>query len=336
MEFSNNEVCIKTEPIEAKEELLLPDSNIALERIPLKKMGKLCITKGLKAEISEQSYYCSVCDYKASTARALKQHSNVHNPSYEYSCEFCFYRFINDKKLAYHRNYCTVCSICCKKFTKISGLRIHVRLHTGIQPYHCDTCGRGFNQKTNLQTHMRVHKRETQHTCKICSKKFPFKSFLKRHMLIHETNPVDVDSLQRMINCHKRDVPKKNKPCVCSVCGSLLQSSAGLAMHMKLHNGEKPFSCEGCHRGFIQKANLMTHVERVHTGDKLFTCDVCRKMFPFNSDMKKHLLSHAGPISARDFEMFQQKHIYMIHKRFHIGELTPYACDMCRTRILSY
>lgn len=345
-----NDICLKKESNDATnneennaaiaQSLNLQNLSEALEIFALNNTSNSkYLPNNVKTRNRDSNYFCSVCSYSCHLAKTLRKHSKVHDPTYPYSCKFCLYRFIDEKKLASHRKFCTVCGICSKRFSNIHGLRIHVRLHTGEQPYTCETCGRGFNQKTNLQTHLRVHSREKQYPCEVCNKTFPFSTFLKRHMLIHEENSLDIESCHRVMNCHKLFARKKNKNIIhiCSVCGKVLQSKDGLNQHMRLHTGERPFACESCNRFFNQKCNLLTHIERVHSGDDLFSCKVCHKMFPFNSELKRHLICHTeGKLSARDFEMYQQKHIFIAHRKLHNGQQMPYPCDMCKTRVLSY
>ncbi|PBK90349.1 hypothetical protein ARMGADRAFT_296456 [Armillaria gallica] len=52
-----------------------------------------------------------------------------------------------------------VCTVCNKRFSRPSSLRIHVNMHTGATPFRCPFpgCGRGFNVNSNMRRHYRNH-----------------------------------------------------------------------------------------------------------------------------------------------------------------------------------
>ncbi|KAF8519763.1 hypothetical protein BU17DRAFT_89609 [Hysterangium stoloniferum] len=60
------------------------------------------------------------------------------------------------------------CEYCGKKFDRPSSLQVHVRTHTGLQPFACDWpgCTRTFNVKSNMLRHYRSHERSelSQHS----------------------------------------------------------------------------------------------------------------------------------------------------------------------------
>lgn len=49
-----------------------------------------------------------------------------------------------------------------------------------------------------------------------------------------------------------------------------------LITHMRRHNGEKPYKCRYCGKGFPRATDLTVH-ERYHTGEKTHLCTICGK-----------------------------------------------------------
>ena len=50
----------------------------------------------------------------------------------------------------------------------------------------------------------------------------------------------------------------------CTTCGKNFISGYVLRRHLKIHSGEKPFTCPTCDRTFSRKDHMKSHILRVH------------------------------------------------------------------------
>ncbi len=103
------------------------------------------------------------------------------------------------------------------------------------------------------------------------------------------------------------------KPYSCSQCSKSFSQSYVLQVHFIIHSGEKPYSCKQCSKSFSQAVNLRRHI-RVHTGEKLHSCSQCSKSFFESFALQVHLRTHSGekPYSgsqcSKSFARFDKLH----------------------------
>ncbi|KAK2743097.1 hypothetical protein FQN55_007548 [Onygenales sp. PD_40] len=88
--------------------------------------------------------------------------------------------------------------------------------------------------------------------------------------------------------------PRRKYDCTLPHCRKSFFQKTHLDIHMRAHNGEKPFACKepACGQRFSQLGNLKTH-ERRHTGEKPFPCEVCGKTFAQRGNVRAHQITHA-------------------------------------------
>lgn len=126
-------------------------------------------------------------------------------------------------------------------------------------------CGMTFLNDEELQTHCREQhlktlcKTEKGFECRWeeCARKenFTQKSKLERHLQTHTGCKLNF-SIFAAKGCFLTHCLVK--PVKCTICGLALSAKQSLAQHMRIHTGEKPWSCQhpGCDAAFKQQSAL--------------------------------------------------------------------------------
>ncbi|TDG43699.1 hypothetical protein AWZ03_009863 [Drosophila navojoa] len=182
--------------------------------------------------------------------------------------------------------------------------------------YSCDDCGASFQQTATLQRHLgKVHPDAEIFSCTRCDHGFTQHINLEKHSCSgSEASATDMRSRHR-----------------CTHCGKCMQSASSLIIHLRLHNGERPFACDVCPKTFKTNGGLVTHQKR-HLKLLEYECDYCGKGFVESSNLRRHIASmhtqerpHTCTVCQRTFS---RVYLLELHKRTHTGE-RPYACSQC-------
>ena len=134
------------------------------------------------------------------------------------------------------------------------------------------------------------------------------------------------------LNVHHK---KRHSAQMCGVCGKVFDLASSLSHHMYTHN-ERRFFCEKCpfHCHFeseLKKHNISHHSQPSHQCMKRN----CGRWFKRKSDLVLHLETHKKDVldcDQCDFTTKLQKYLKE-HKKSHENTL-PYSCNICGKRFL--
>uniref|UniRef100_A0A1A8V1S7 C2H2-type domain-containing protein n=1 Tax=Nothobranchius furzeri TaxID=105023 RepID=A0A1A8V1S7_NOTFU len=266
-------------------------------------------------------YKCKFCTKTFMKPRSLRHHILTHNEVNPYRCKNCDSCFSRYDHLKVHHTRCKgkktrlevripkitlddvgrgwqtrfnlkpldkeetfECEVCLKSFPALSKLSRHFTMFHAIKPFKCTRCGSAFSHEKTLKTHQRMKrcKKPTNET--------------KAHPMQESNKPAEnvtkpLEEIRNRILLKIQPVVNKKFKHVCAYCPRSFKHSWQLNVHVRLHTGEKPFSCEYCDERFIRRDYVVRHhLKCVKIREhKKSLCDRCGNFFPENEieDHKK-------------------------------------------------
>ncbi|XP_049869133.1 zinc finger protein 880-like [Pectinophora gossypiella] len=137
------------------------------------------------------------------------------------------------------------------------------------QPIKCQDCDKTFNNYNCRTKHYRTIHLGIKKYCKLCNKDFVN---LETHNLI----------------MHNSEMLRH----VCAVCGRRCITPSNLRTHMLIHNKDRPYECDICHKRFRNTGNVSTHKRTVHERERSKICHYCSKSFFTKYQLENHLRIH--------------------------------------------
>uniref|UniRef100_A0A182Q0T0 C2H2-type domain-containing protein n=1 Tax=Anopheles farauti TaxID=69004 RepID=A0A182Q0T0_9DIPT len=136
------------------------------------------------------------------------------------------------------------CMLCDRRFSSTSGLKYHLKRHTGIKAFTCLYCGKKFTANSNLNAHIRnVHSERKDHRCTECDESFATKDHL---------------------NKHQRSRHRQDRAFGCTECGKSYFQRSHLNEHMASCHREDRYLCTICNSSFVLKRTLKRHQQKKH------------------------------------------------------------------------
>lgn len=151
---------------------------------------------GERRHAPDLPFECRLCHQRFCNIGQRVTHVRKYHPRVllkSHVCDVCGSAFRYQSGLAVHKldkhtgrtqGRLFECEYCGKVFGRSNVLAMHLRLHTGEQPYLCQHCGLTFRNPTNLKYHtVNMHTKDYAVSCPICARGFVVRRKLAKHLM---------------------------------------------------------------------------------------------------------------------------------------------------------
>lgn len=270
---------------------------------------------------------CEVCGKMFASSWQLHVHSQIHTKFKPYACRFCGERFskaalrINHERIhdagttehvheAEGSNSELFCAICGSSFTKKDNLRLHIHKTHQVGPWLCRNCGKAAISHQDLFNHLKNHNLPPNEV-----ESLQYLQDMANGMVVEDningvSDDLEDEELEEMNESDSNEnltSPEQESPSeismnldgdgdsseekeMCNICGRDIPKSR-MGLHLKSHEGQKPYECPICKKRFGYKNNMKSHI-KLHDGIKPYQCNICGAKFTRGSTLRRHARRH--------------------------------------------
>ncbi|XP_037301344.1 zinc finger protein 721-like [Manduca sexta] len=179
-----------------------------------------------------------------------------------------------------------------KKLTKRNTRRMK-------RDFKCSLCNLQLSNRLRYDRHMQRHN-GCRFMCEGCAKAFPTKCELNVHQVAThgigpylQCNHCSFKAARKITLIEHIRLHTGERPYTCEKCGLTFRRKALYRNHLVYHS-EKTFQCSHCPKKFYRHCAMLAHMNNIHERKYLYMCNKCGITYTKNMTVRRHLTEKHG------------------------------------------